>query len=250
MRLKVLGASAWPTATRRTSGFVVDGELLLDAGTVNSGLDAEELTALRSAVISHAHVDHVKELPFAAQVRLERGAPPLACAAPAEILDILRTHLFNGALWPDFTALGDPPPIRFHPMTPGEAHSLGSFAVRAIPVRHSVPSYGYIVTRGRQGMAYTADMGAGAAFWEAVAANAAVSTVLAECTFPDRLRDLAERTAHLCPSRLHEALDLAMRPLRILVTHTAPGHTEEIGRDFRRLGMRVEFVEQDHTYEV
>ena len=113
MRLKVLGAFGSDGQGQRPSAFLVDDRVLVDAGTVGGALSVPEQTAITHALISHAHLDHTVGLAFLtdslAMVAPERSVT--ACSI-APVIDTLRTHCYNDALWPDFTTI----PTRENPV--------------------------------------------------------------------------------------------------------------------------------------
>ena len=78
------------------------------------GLDA--LAKIDHILISHSHLDHVLSIGLLADsVMRERAVAergPIQVHALPETLAALRTHIFNGVIWPDFTRL----PSAEHPM--------------------------------------------------------------------------------------------------------------------------------------
>lgn len=75
------------------------------------------------------------------------------------VIDALRTHLLNGTIWPDFTALPTPdePVLRYDIITPGRPLTLGcydhvrrcsdGYVLTAVEVNHTVPAVGYCVEK-------------------------------------------------------------------------------------------------------
>ncbi len=53
---------------------------------------------------------------------------------------MLRMHIFNGAIWPDFSIIpsAEKPTLRYMAIQPGEKISLGHLRIMAIPVHHTV----------------------------------------------------------------------------------------------------------------
>ena len=62
MRLRILGAHGGESSTHRASSFLVDNNLLLDAGAVTRSLTLNEQLELDYIFISHSHLDHIRDL--------------------------------------------------------------------------------------------------------------------------------------------------------------------------------------------
>jgi len=50
------------TPKHRTSAFVLDERLAIDAGSLTSGLDLSAQFRLNACLVSHAHLDHIRDL--------------------------------------------------------------------------------------------------------------------------------------------------------------------------------------------
>ena len=62
MQLRVLGCHGGETPKHRTSSFLLGDEVAIDAGAITSMLSLDEQTRIRSVLISHPHMDHVRDL--------------------------------------------------------------------------------------------------------------------------------------------------------------------------------------------
>jgi len=104
MKVKVLGAYGSEGQGQRPTAFLVDDRVLVDAGTVGGALSVAEQIEIEYALLSHAHLDHIAGLAFLtdtlAMVVPDRRVT--ACSI-APVIEALRTHAFNDALWPNFT---------------------------------------------------------------------------------------------------------------------------------------------------
>ena len=65
MRLRVLGCSGGIGGRHlRTTSFLVDHDLLVDAGTGVGDLSLAELSLIDHIYLTHSHLDHVASIPF------------------------------------------------------------------------------------------------------------------------------------------------------------------------------------------
>lgn len=116
VKLHVLGCHGGETPKHRTSSFVLDGKLAIDAGALTSELELKEQYALEAVAVSHAHMDHIRDLATVADNRVQVGTKPLVIAGTAATIAILKKHFFNDLLWPDFAKIaskGKLPTIRY-----------------------------------------------------------------------------------------------------------------------------------------
>lgn len=67
VRIRVLGASGSEVAGHHCPAFAVDGQLLLDAGTIGVSLTIDEEQEIRYILLTHAHLDHVSGVAAAKQ---------------------------------------------------------------------------------------------------------------------------------------------------------------------------------------
>ena len=74
MELRVIGCHGGETPKHRTSAFVVDDRLAIDAGSLTSGMELKAQCALEAVLVSHAHLDHVRDLATIADNRSQNGA--------------------------------------------------------------------------------------------------------------------------------------------------------------------------------
>jgi cAMP phosphodiesterase len=102
MELLVAGCHGSETLRHRTSAFVLDDVLAIDAGALTGTLTLEQQCRINAVVISHCHMDHVRDLGGLIENRLQRRAAPLDLYGSKATLGALSKHYFNGVLWPDF----------------------------------------------------------------------------------------------------------------------------------------------------
>ena len=80
MDLRVIGCHGGETPKHRTSAFVLDDDLAIDAGSLTSGMELKAQCALEACLVSHAHLDHIRDLATIADNRCQNGCAPLVIA--------------------------------------------------------------------------------------------------------------------------------------------------------------------------
>ena len=236
MDLYVVGCHGGETTKHRTCAFVLDEVLAIDAGSVTSGLDLAAQARLEACVVSHAHLDHVRDLATLADNRCQMGLAPLVIAGTRATLDALRKHFFNGVLWPDFTAIpsASDPTIVFQELEPEVTADVAGYLVKPVLVSHSIESAGFVVT-GRSGgsIAYSGDTGPTDRLFEVLNEEKDLRALLMEVSFPERERRIALASGHHTPGTL--AVDLAKlrtpRELPTLLYHIKPFFQAEVERE-------------------
>jgi ribonuclease BN (tRNA processing enzyme) len=239
MQIRVLGCSGSIAAGSRTTSFLLDADVLIDAGTGVGDLTLDEMAAIDHIFITHSHLDHVLAIGLLADsVTRRRSAarrPPVQVHALAPTLAALRAHIFNGLIWPDFTRLPDRdhPVLALVPVELGQVLALGERRIEVLPASHTVPAVGYAISRangvGSSGGAwvFTGDTGPNPALWQRLA-EMDVRALVIETAFRDDEHALAGISKHLCPSQLREELAQLRAPADVFITHIKPGEVDAV----------------------
>src|SRR5512146_4175 len=141
MRITTLGCNASITGELRTTCYQVDDDILIDAGSGAGELSLAQSVAIDTVFLTHSHLDHCGLLPMLADAAGNFRDTPLTVYALPETIAILKEHMLNNKLWPDYTAQPTPerPYIRFRPILTGETVELCNRRITALPARHAVP---------------------------------------------------------------------------------------------------------------
>lgn len=245
MEVRVLGGGAAGSPWSQAGCLLVDGCLALDAGGLVSQLDAAAQAAIDHVLVSHVHLDHVGELAFLADSVMARRSAPLRIWAPAPVLMAIRTHLFNGVLWPDFgrVRLNGFPVIEFCPLPPEGETPVGHLRVRWAPTNHPVFAAGYLLADAAAAILYTGDTGPTEAVWALGSACPQLQAVFTETSFPDRQQRLALASGHLTPALLRDELaKLEDRNVAVKIMHVKAHYLEEIRTELAPLAGRCQIL--------
>jgi len=243
MRLRVLGCSGGIGGRHlRTTSFLVDGDVLLDAGTGVGELSLTELSLVDHILVTHSHLDHVTSIPFIADTVGGMRAQPVRVHAVPETIAILREHIFNWDIWPDFTQVPTPetPFMRYEPLEMGRTLSLAGRAFTPLPAVHTVPAVGFHLDSGEGSLVFTGDTGPNDALWEIVNRIDNLKYLIIETAFANKERHLAEISKHLCPSMLAAELAKFEGDAEVYVTHLKPGETELTMQEIEESSGRVQ----------
>jgi cAMP phosphodiesterase len=230
MRIRILGCSGGIGAGARTTSLMVDHDVLIDAGTGVADLSLDEMAGIDHVLLTHAHLDHVACIPFLLDSVGSRRNRPLIVHGQEATLAVLRQHLFNNALWPDFTRIptSEAPYLRFESLPPGQTLELSGRRFRSVSVTHSVPAMGYLVSNGKASFAFSGDTTCTELYWRELNACADLAHVVIETSFMDAEEPLARLSGHLSPRLLAAELAKLTRNAPVYITHLMPGEEEQI----------------------
>lgn len=238
MKVRVLGCSGAIARECRTTSFLIDADLLVDAGTGVGDLTLDEMLGIDHVLLTHSHLDHVAALPLMLDAIAARRNRPVQVYALPGTIAALRNHVFNDVIWPDFTRLPtvESPFVRFVPVETGQVLQIGAKRIEVLPAVHTVPAVGYAVTSAKACWVFSGDTGPNPGFWQRVN-QLDVNMLVIETAFSSRESQLAETSQHLSPAVLAEELDAiaAGRNYPIYITHTKPAETEMIMSEIRAL---------------
>ncbi|MEO7405299.1 MAG: 3',5'-cyclic-nucleotide phosphodiesterase, partial [Burkholderiales bacterium] len=230
MKLRVLGCSGGIGGRHlRTTSLLADRDILVDAGTGVGDLTLPELLAIDHIFITHSHLDHVLSLPLMVDTVGHMRTSPLTVHALPATIEILRNHVFNWSIWPDFTQIptSEQPFMRYQPIRVGETFDCGGGRrVTALPANHVVPAIGYQLDSGAGSLVFSGDTTTNDPLWTVVNQIENLKVLIIETAFNNRERELAVLSKHLCPSMLAEELAKLERSAEVFVTHLKPGEIE------------------------
>ena len=254
MKLEVLGCAGGIGGRERyTTCLRLDHDILLDAGTGITNLDLDQLAAIDHVFLTHSHLDHVAGLAMLVDTVLGRRDGPVVVHATEQVVAALKKHLFNWALWPDFTSIpsADHPVLRLAPFKPGATIDIDGRMVTSRPVDHTTGAVAYMVHQSESGFLFTGDMCSTPDLWVELEDDKKISKVIVDCSFPNSESELAARSKHFCPQALLADIGAVTREIEFLIYHLKPGQEELImeeldagadGRAFKALACGDVFV--------
>jgi Cft2 family RNA processing exonuclease len=244
VKVRVLGCSGAIARECRTTSFLIDGQILVDAGTGVGDLTLDEMRSVDNVFLTHSHLDPVAALPLMVDAVAARRNTPLVIHALAGTIAALKTHIFNDVIWPDFSRIPSPqaPFIQFSEVKTGQILSIDGKTIEVLPAVHTVPAAGFAVAAGRGHWVFTGDTERNPDLWSRINAIE-VAMLVIETAFSNRERELACKSLHLSPVSLAKELDCIAKGHRypIYITHTKPAETELIMAEIQRFDQTQPF---------
>jgi len=238
MKIKVLGSSGAEFPKSHLSSFLIDDKILLDAGSITDVLSEKDQVKIKSIFVTHAHLDHIKGIPFLADnILIGKKKRRVDIFSIVPVIKAIKESLLNDVLWPDFTKIprGLGSILRLNKLKPGEPVKIEGYCVIAFKVNHAVPAVGYLVeTPKKKRLFYSGDTGPTDRTWEEIAVK--IDCLILDVTFPNKMESEAKRTGHLTPGLLRKELSrIRTMPERIYITHAKPQYSKTIASELKRL---------------
>ncbi len=243
MRIRAVGCSGSETPGRNFASYLLDEKILFDAGSVTNLLDIEDQMKIEAVFITHTHLDHVKCIPFLADNVFLKDPQHkgIVVAAPAAILEVLKRHIFNGVIWPDFTSIPSPeaPMLQFVALKEEEPCMVNNYSITPYRINHNGPAVGYLVEEQGTGkrLFYSGDTGPAQKTWKMLGSKP-LDCFLIDVSFPNAMERQALASGHLTPSLLKRELEtMQHKPGMVWAIHSKPFFLEEIARELEELGI-------------
>lgn len=242
-RIRVLGCSGGIGDGQHTTSFLVDGDVLIDAG---SGVMTLSRTEMRG-------IDHVLALPLLDDsVGEERSVPLVVHALPA-VIAALKQHLFNNQLWPDFSRIPsvEAPFMRFSPIGIGETWALAGRVFTPRAARHGVPACAWEVAANGAHWLFSGDTAGHPEFWHQAASFGPHDHVVVEASFPNAQAALANLSGHYHPIALAHDWQAFGCHSQLWISHLKPGGEVAILDELERaLGRPVQALQAGQVFQL
>lgn len=234
MQVKIIGAHGGVTKNYNATSYLIDESLLIDAGSVASGLDIHAQLKIDHILLSHAHLDHTKDLAFICDNCFGLRDKPFEVYCHESVNTAVKKHLFNDIIWPDFSSLPsqDNPTIRFNNIIAEKKIVLGEYTVQPVHVNHPVlengQAMGFIVEKGDKAILFTQDTMATDRIWELGKNYKNLKAIFTEVSFPNKLQNIADISFHHSPASIKKELAKMPEKVPVYLGHLKPNYQEEL----------------------
>jgi ribonuclease BN (tRNA processing enzyme) len=254
MRLKVLGAYGASDATHNLTGYVIDDRIAVDAGTLTSKLSLLQQARIEAVFVTHAHADHVRDLPHLILNRFNQNAPPLVVVAEKNVMQKLRDHVFNNEVWPDFENFVSPETgkaaVQYKALGSGKKWTMNGVDFTAVTVNHSVAAAGVIIEMNGQSIGFTGDTGPTKEFWKRANGFTNMVAIITEASFPNDHHQMALDSGHLTPDLFAQELAKVTIDVPVYASHRKLPYERKIESEIRNIRDRRAriLVEKQYTF--
>ncbi len=247
MKIRVLGAHGSDLLVKgpegsticRSVGFLVNEELVVDAGTIASALTVEEQRTVKHILLSHLHHDHIKDIPpFVDNLSGLVDHQVMVVSLPS-IVAGLQKHIFNGVVFPNFFNLQGQGFSILHAQSleaKKEGRLSGGIRVTPVLVNHTVETAGFVIQDDSAAWIYSGDTHCTDEIWRMAAKIPNLKGIFIEVSFPDTMMEMAIRSKHLTPTLLAQEFRKIGKPdLPLYVYHMKPVVRDDILQEIAQL---------------
>jgi cAMP phosphodiesterase len=238
MLVRIIGGHGGVSPGFKATSYLIDGKLLIDAGSVASGIQIQEQSFIENILISHAHLDHISDIAFLADNCFGLKDRPFEIYANSPIIAAIKKHLLNDILWPDFTALPNKenPTLRFNTVEPGKQLVLGDYKIIPVPVNHQEGALGFIVERKGSSIVFTQDTGPTDLIWEYAKNAKNLKAIFTEVSFPNFLSKVAHDSQHHTPATMKSEIKKMPKDVPIFLGHLKPNFQSQLFKEIEEIG--------------
>jgi len=237
MQVRIIGSSGGVALGFKATSFLIDGKLLLDAGSVATGLLLEEQLRIEHILISHAHLDHISELAFLCDNCLGVKQEGFQVYSHDGVKKAIMKYIFNNRIWPDFSKLPNhvDPIVKFNAIKPKVFLQLGEFQVLPILVNHTKSSLGFIIRKGDSSILFTSDTGPASSIWKEAKKLYDLKAIFTEVSFPNRLQKIATISNHHTANSLKNEIEKMPDDIPVFVGHLKPGYQKDLHEEINAI---------------
>lgn len=230
MSIRVLGCSGGLSGENQQGStcIQISETTLIDAGTGLSSLSLEEMYKIRHIFLTHAHMDHIAALPTFLSNLFEQPNLPVNVYGLPETLERLKDNIFNGEIWPDFTHNNCL--VKLIPIAAGQVIEHENMVIDTFTVDHTIPTLAYSIKKPSYHFVFCSDCTENPQLVADLKRLTPIDILMLECSFPDRLAEIAEKTKHMTPSMVHRTLAQLTNIKHIWLTHLKPSYEQELRR--------------------
>ena len=248
--IKILGANGSRSQDSFTTCIQVGKNTLIDAGNIMHSL-GEKAAHINKIFFSHAHLDHIVDSAFLIDNTFAKREEPLYLYGLKETIKVLKNHIFNWEVWPDFSEIylinTKTPAVVYVEIEPYKCYEIqDGVSLTPILANHSVECCGYLIKNSQGAVLFSGDTFKNGALWELLNREESVKSLIIDVSFPNKFAKIAELSKHLTPQFLQEELqNLSRKDVKIYVSHLKPFYYEQIVSELKEIGIGTECILQD-----
>lgn len=233
------------------TSFLINDTLAVDAGCLGFYGTAREQAKVKHVLISHTHIDHIGSLPIFVENAYEGRPDCVTIHGNKDVLDCLRTDLFNDRVWPNLIALStkEAPFLKLATLEPYRTIELENLRITPVPVDHVVPTLGFIIEEKGAAVVIVSDTGPTDEIWKYANATPNLKAVFLEATFPNSLTWLAQVSKHLTPTLFAGEIQKLKHRAAVIALHIKARYWSEVVRELQSLDIPgLEIGQSAHPY--
>lgn len=219
--------------------YLINDRVAIDAGVLGLLSPLEAQRRVQHVFLSHSHLDHLATLPIFIDNVYSTGPDCPAIWGSPHVLKTLQQDIFNDRLWPDMIRLSaeESPFLRLEPLAAEQPVEVLGLRIMPIELKHVVPAFGFLVEELATGVSvmFVSDTSQTERIWEVANQTSGLKGIFLEASFPNSMRWLADKAAHLTPELFRDELAKLQRPVPVHVIHVKLAYEAQIFDELRAL---------------
>jgi len=230
LKINVLGCHGGGEKDKGLTSLLINDTILIDAGNVVGSLLLEEQKEISHILITHTHLDHIKDIPLLADNFVSCKGHKVNVFGMEKVVSSLKENFFNNVIFPDFSMIPiNDPILHYHTIYPDKPFNLNGLIITAIELNHTVPNVGYIVENEDVAFVFISDTYKTDKIFDIINENKKIKFVIIETSFPNQFEHLAEISKHLTPNLMKEQIEkIKDNNIKIYIYHMKPNYTAKI----------------------
>lgn len=253
MKISMLGVSGGELGVENHSiSYLVDDKLLIDAGGLLHSMTMESLLKIDNLLLSHSHMDHIKDLPLWGDLIFGQR-PPINVRGAHKTLEVVKNNIFNWLIWPDFTSIPtkENPIFKFKGVEPNSKFSMGGYKITSVEVNHTVLSTAFVIDDGKSSFIYSSDTSNTDKIWKTANRKKNLKAIFMEISFSNALQDIADASKHYSPATLAIDLKKIKKDVPIYLYHIKPSVMNTVIKEVKQIkDDRIRFAKMGETIEI
>lgn len=249
MKIRVLGGDGGIAPGLRTTSFLINDRILIDAGASATALSISRQESIDYVIISHPHIDHIKDLPFMVDNIFGAREKPMCIVSIPPVIAHLKKHLFNDILWPDFSRIPTKknPTIVYKPVK--ERIKIDDLTIRMYSVNHPCNAVGFILEDANGAVTITGDTGPTELIWQKTNSTKRLKAIFTEISFPTEQEAVANLSGHFTPKTFREELRKIHANVPLYIYHLKPRFNQTLHQEIQALNVdNLRVVEQEDEF--
>jgi len=232
-KIKFLGVYGARTTNKGTNSILLNSSNVLDAGNLLQGLE-HACIDIETIWLTHSHLDHIADIAYLLDNYFNLRKKPLVIRGLKETLDVIKKNFLNDTVWPDFAAIkmhgSDQYAVEYQEITAGKMYEISDCeTIEAFLTDHTVSSCGYIYRYNERAVIISSDTYSLDSLQHCLEKYPEIKDVIVECSFPDSMAEVAQRSKHLTPSLLFRQLNTFSRDdFNLYINHIKPAYEAKI----------------------
>jgi len=219
--------------------YVIDDTVAIDAGCLGFMSPVDDQRRIEHIFLSHSHIDHIASLPIFVDNVYVPGPDCVTIHGNREVLDCLRSHIFNDRIWPDMVQLSEPKTafMELVEIEHGKPVEVNGLKITPVELDHIVPTLGFVIEGQDASIVFVSDTSPTQAIWDLANQTPNLKAAFLEASFPNSMAWLADRSKHLTPEMFNEETKKLQRDATIIAVHIKPAFEDAIIAELKMLDL-------------